>query len=125
MGMRFSIELSDKDLGYFRKALKKSRDAVRHADEAEIIEAIDQVLDDIKSEKPLRSWKRYKSSPARLAGHHDPRIIRHHIQRAEALLLAAALANETSRVRVHRRDLKTVAQSQTAMQGTVHMVHRR
>ena len=53
MGMRFSIELSDKDLGYFRKALKKSRDAVRHADEAEIIEAIDQVLDDIKSEKPL------------------------------------------------------------------------
>lgn len=53
MAMRFSIELSDRDLRFFRQALKKSRDAVRHADEAEIIEAVDQVLDEIKSEKPL------------------------------------------------------------------------
>ncbi len=53
MGMRFSIELSDRDLGFFRKALKKSRHAVRHADESEIIEAIGDVLEEIKSEQPL------------------------------------------------------------------------
>ena len=43
MGMRFSINLSDRDLKFFRAALKKSRDAVRHADESEIIEAVGQV----------------------------------------------------------------------------------
>lgn len=53
MGMRFSIELSDKDLGYFRQALRKSREAVRHADDAEIIDAVSQVLEEIKAEKPL------------------------------------------------------------------------
>jgi uncharacterized membrane protein YkvA (DUF1232 family) len=53
MGMRFSLELTDRDLGFFRKALKKSRDAVRHADESEIIEAISDILAEIKSEEPL------------------------------------------------------------------------
>jgi len=53
MGMRFTINLTDRDLGFFRQALKKSREAVRHADEAEIIEAIGDVLADIKSEQPL------------------------------------------------------------------------
>jgi len=51
--MRFTLELSDKDLRFFREALRKSRDAVRHADEAEIIEAIDDVLTEIKVEEPL------------------------------------------------------------------------
>ena len=53
MTMRFSINLSDRDLMFFRLALRKSRDAVRHAEEAEIIEAIGDVLEDIKSEQPL------------------------------------------------------------------------
>ncbi len=53
MGMRFSINLTDRDLNFFRQALKKSRDAVRHAEESEIIEAIGDVLADIKSEQPL------------------------------------------------------------------------
>lgn len=53
MGMRFSIYLTERDLGFFRNALKKSRDAVRHAEESEIIEAIGDVLADIKSEQPL------------------------------------------------------------------------
>lgn len=53
MGMRFVINLSDRDLNFFRQALKKSRNAVRHADESEIIEAIDDVLAEIKSEQPL------------------------------------------------------------------------
>jgi uncharacterized membrane protein YkvA (DUF1232 family) len=53
MGMRFSITLTDRDLRFFRQALQKSRNAVRHAEESEIIEAIGDVLEDIKSEKPL------------------------------------------------------------------------
>lgn len=53
MGMRFSLELTDRDLEFFRKALRKSRDAVRHADESEIIEAINDILAEIKSEEPL------------------------------------------------------------------------
>jgi uncharacterized membrane protein YkvA (DUF1232 family) len=53
MGMRFSINLTERDLRFFRQALRKSRDAVRHAEESEIIEAIGDVLEDIKSEKPL------------------------------------------------------------------------
>lgn len=53
MGMRFSIELSDRDLRFFRDALKKSRDAVRDAEESEIIEAIRDVLGEIKNEEPL------------------------------------------------------------------------
>jgi len=51
--MKFTIELSERDLRFFRKALRKSRDAVRHADEAEIIEAIGDVLEEIKGEAPL------------------------------------------------------------------------
>jgi uncharacterized membrane protein YkvA (DUF1232 family) len=51
--MRFSIELTDRDLKFFRKALKKSRAAVRHAEDSEIIEAIGDVLNEIKSEEPL------------------------------------------------------------------------
>jgi len=53
MGMRFTLELTDRDLQFFREALQKSREAVRHADEAEIIEAIGDVLGEIKSEEPL------------------------------------------------------------------------
>jgi uncharacterized membrane protein YkvA (DUF1232 family) len=51
--MKLTIELSNRDLTFFREALKKSRDAVRHADESEIIEAICDVLTEIKSEEPL------------------------------------------------------------------------
>lgn len=53
MGMRFSLELNDRDLKFFREALKKSRDAVRDAEESEIVEAIVDVLAEIKSEAPL------------------------------------------------------------------------
>lgn len=53
MSMRFTINLTERDLRFFREALRKSRDAVRDADEAEIIEAIGDVLADIKSEEPL------------------------------------------------------------------------
>jgi uncharacterized membrane protein YkvA (DUF1232 family) len=53
MGMRFSLELSDRDLGFFREALTKARHAVRDAEESEIIEAIGDVLAEIKGEQPL------------------------------------------------------------------------
>lgn len=53
MGMRLSFELTDRDLGYFRNALKQSRNAVRDADEAEIIDAIREVITDIRSNEPL------------------------------------------------------------------------
>ena len=51
--MKLTIELSDRDLMFFREALDKSRNAVRHADESEIVEAIGDVLAEIKSAKPL------------------------------------------------------------------------
>jgi len=53
MSMRFSLELTDRDLRYFREALQRSREAVKHADEAEILEAIGDVLEEIRSEEPL------------------------------------------------------------------------
>ncbi len=53
MGMKLSFELSDRDLRYFRKALKQSREAVRDAEEQEIVDAIRQALDEIRSNEPL------------------------------------------------------------------------
>ena len=53
MGMKLSFELSDSDLRYFRKALKQSREAVRDAEEQEIIDAIRHALDEIRSNEPL------------------------------------------------------------------------
>ena len=51
--MEISFELSDSDLNFFRKALKQSRLAVRDADEAEIIDAVRVVLDEIRQNEPL------------------------------------------------------------------------
>lgn len=53
MGVSISVDLTDRDLKFFRYAVKKSRDAVRDADEQEIIEAIQSVVDVIKVESPL------------------------------------------------------------------------
>ena len=53
MGLKLTFELTDRDLQYFRDALKQSRAAVRDAEESEIIEAIRDVLDDIRSNEPL------------------------------------------------------------------------
>ena len=51
--MKLSFELSDRDLRYFREALTKSRNAIRYADESEIIDAIRDVLEDIQANEPL------------------------------------------------------------------------
>jgi uncharacterized membrane protein YkvA (DUF1232 family) len=53
MSLRLSFELSDRDLLFFRNALKKSRDVVNTADESEIIDAIRGIIDDIRKSEPL------------------------------------------------------------------------
>lgn len=53
MGMKISFELTDRDLLFFRDALRQSRNAVRDADEADIIEAISDVLEEIRKNEPL------------------------------------------------------------------------
>jgi uncharacterized membrane protein YkvA (DUF1232 family) len=53
MGFRISFELTDRDLHFFRNALRQSREAVRDAEDTEIIEAIHSVLDEIRSSAPL------------------------------------------------------------------------
>jgi uncharacterized membrane protein YkvA (DUF1232 family) len=53
MTLRISFDLSDRDLKFFRDALRQSRSAVRHAEESEIIEAIHAVLDEIRDSAPL------------------------------------------------------------------------
>lgn len=53
MSLRISLDLTDRDLEFFRDALKKSRQAMRHAEEEEIIEAVTAVIKEIKSSGPL------------------------------------------------------------------------
>jgi len=53
MGLKLTFDLSDRDIRYFQDALRQSRNAVRDADEAEIIDAIRQVLDGIRANTPL------------------------------------------------------------------------
>ena len=53
MSMKISFELTDRDLDFFRKALAQSREAVRDAEESEIIEAINDVLIEIRKNEPL------------------------------------------------------------------------
>ena len=53
MTMKISFELTDRDLRFFREALKLSREAVRDAEEPEIIEAIRDVLEVIRESEPL------------------------------------------------------------------------
>ena len=51
--MRLTLELSDRDLTFFRDAMQSARLAVRHAEEADIVEAIDDVLGEIRQADPL------------------------------------------------------------------------
>jgi uncharacterized membrane protein YkvA (DUF1232 family) len=53
MGISIPLDLTDRDLRFFRHAVRQSRNAVRGMDEAEIIDAIRSVLDSIRSEGPL------------------------------------------------------------------------
>ena len=53
MGIRLSFELTDRDLRFFRDALRKSMDVVRDAEEAEIVDAVRDVIADIRKSEPL------------------------------------------------------------------------
>jgi len=53
MAFRISLELTRRDLRYFRDALQRSRDAVKDADDEEIVDAIAAVIDDIRGGGPL------------------------------------------------------------------------
>jgi len=53
MSLRIAFELTDRDLNFFRKALRASREAVRDAEDTEIIDAIRDVLDEIRQSDPL------------------------------------------------------------------------
>lgn len=53
MGMKISFDLNDRDLSFFREALEQSRNAVRDAEEQEIIDAIRDVLNEIGQREPL------------------------------------------------------------------------
>ena len=53
MGLKLSFELSDRDLRYFRESLKQSREAVRDAEEQEIVDAVKHVLEEIRGNEPL------------------------------------------------------------------------
>jgi uncharacterized membrane protein YkvA (DUF1232 family) len=53
MGMRLSFELTDRDLRFFRDALRKSRDVVQDAEDAEIVDAVRGVIADIRKSEPL------------------------------------------------------------------------
>ncbi len=53
MGLTISFELTDRDLRFFRRALRQSRAAVKDAEDTEIIEAIRSVLEEIRSSEPL------------------------------------------------------------------------
>jgi uncharacterized membrane protein YkvA (DUF1232 family) len=53
MGLKLAFELSDRDLRYFREALKLSREAVRDAEEQEIVDAVAHVLEEIRGNEPL------------------------------------------------------------------------
>lgn len=53
MSLKLAFELSDRDVRYFREALKQSRAAVRDAEEQEIIDAVCHVLEEIRGNEPL------------------------------------------------------------------------
>ncbi len=53
MGLKLSFELSDRDLLYFRESLRQSREAVRDAEETEIVDAVRHVLEEIRGNEPL------------------------------------------------------------------------
>ena len=46
--MRVSFEISDKDIGHFRECMKRAREAVKDAEEGDIIEAARGMFEDIR-----------------------------------------------------------------------------
>jgi uncharacterized membrane protein YkvA (DUF1232 family) len=53
MGVSIAVDLSERDLGFFRRAIRQSRNTVRGGNEAEIIDAVRSVLATIGAERSL------------------------------------------------------------------------
>ena len=53
MAIRISLDLSRRDVRYFRDAVRRARAAVRDADEHEIVEAVRDVIEDIREQGPM------------------------------------------------------------------------
>lgn len=53
MGVSVSLDFTERDLRFFRQAIRKARNTVRGGDEAEIIEAVRSALASIGSGRPL------------------------------------------------------------------------
>lgn len=53
MSIKLEFELTDRDLDFFRSALKNCRDVVGCADESDIIDGVRSVIDEIRANEPL------------------------------------------------------------------------
>ena len=53
MGVTISLDFTERDLGFFRQAIRQARNTVRGADEAEIIDAVRGAIAGIEAGKPL------------------------------------------------------------------------
>ena len=53
MTIRISLELSARDLRYFRDAVRRAREAVRDADDDDIVDAISEIVADIRDQGPM------------------------------------------------------------------------
>ena len=51
MSMRVSFDISDKDLSHFRDCMQKARDAVRDAEDSDIIEAAEELFEEVRGAK--------------------------------------------------------------------------
>ena len=51
MAMRVSFEISDRDLSHFRECMQRARDAVRDAEDSDIIEAAEQLFEEVNGAK--------------------------------------------------------------------------
>jgi len=49
--MRVSFDISDKDLSHFRDCMRRAREAVRDAEDSEIIEAAEVLFDEVRGAK--------------------------------------------------------------------------
>jgi uncharacterized membrane protein YkvA (DUF1232 family) len=53
MGVSISLDFTERDLRFFRRAIRKARNTVHGGEEAEIIEAVRSALATIRARKPL------------------------------------------------------------------------
>ncbi len=49
--MRVSFDISDRDLSHFRECMQRAREAVRDAEDSEIIEAAEELFEEVKGAK--------------------------------------------------------------------------